>query len=158
MPLTTQKDEQAAEQLSKTLKQVMDGVKSQAGHIRGTVAQLEEERDRAIDARNDAKREVEVGQRSFIRDACASRDGESNSMAPMQQCQPRKGLRITRLFRRLPGLSLSATTRCTVCFPIVTFQPPVHSLSDSRYTDGGGLRLDWPTSCRWMLPVCCVSV
>lgn len=46
--------------MSSTLKQVMDGVKSQAGHIRGTVAQLEEERDGAIKARDAATRELEV--------------------------------------------------------------------------------------------------
>lgn len=56
-----QKDEQAAEQLGDTLKQVMEGVKSQAGHIRGTVAQLEDERDRAIRAKDAATKELEVG-------------------------------------------------------------------------------------------------
>lgn len=39
----------------------MEGVKSQAGHIRGTVAQLEDERDRAIRAKDAATKELEVG-------------------------------------------------------------------------------------------------
>eukprot|EP00752_Nemacystus_decipiens_P007745 g6923.t2 len=54
-----EKDEQAAEQLGDTLKQVMEGVKSQAGHIRGTVSQLEDERDRAIRAKDAATKELE---------------------------------------------------------------------------------------------------
>lgn len=58
---TSQKDEQAAEQLGDTLKQVMEGVKSQAGHIRGTVAQLEDERDKAIRGKDTATKELEVG-------------------------------------------------------------------------------------------------
>lgn len=120
MPLPKQKDEQAAEQLSKTLKQVMDGVKSQAGHIRGTVAQLEEERDRAIAARKDANRELEVGRRSIIlsRAVCSSRTRESNPMAAAPGV-----LRVARLFLRPPGLSLSAPRQNTakspaVCFPV----------------------------------------
>lgn len=56
-----QKDEQAAEQLSTTLKQIMDGVKSQAGHIRGTIANLEGQRDEAIGARDAAKSQLQVG-------------------------------------------------------------------------------------------------
>ena len=59
--MTLQKDDQAAEQLGDTLKQVMEGVKSQAGHIRGTVAQLEDERDRAIRGKDAAAKELEVG-------------------------------------------------------------------------------------------------
>lgn len=55
-----QKDAEAAEQLGDTLKQVMEGVKSQAGHIRGTVAQLEEERDRANGEKDVATKELEV--------------------------------------------------------------------------------------------------
>lgn len=43
------------------MKQVMEGVKSQAGHIRGTVTQLEEERDRAISGKQAATKELEVG-------------------------------------------------------------------------------------------------
>ena len=119
MPLGKQKDEQAAEQLSKTLKQVMDGVKSQAGHIRGTVAHLEEERDRAIAARNDANRELEVGHRSIIMSssACASRKENRT------QWQPLQALRVARLFLRPPELSLSApklntATSPTACFPL----------------------------------------
>ncbi|CAB1112382.1 unnamed protein product [Ectocarpus sp. CCAP 1310/34] len=54
-----EKDDQAEEQLGDTLKQVMEGVKSQAGHIRGTVTQLEEERDRAISAKQAAIKELE---------------------------------------------------------------------------------------------------
>lgn len=57
---TLQKDEQAAEQLADTLKQVMEGVKSQAGHIRGTVTQLEDERDRAMRGKDAATKELEV--------------------------------------------------------------------------------------------------
>lgn len=38
----------------------MEGVKSQAGHIRGTVTQLEEERDRAISGIQAATKELEV--------------------------------------------------------------------------------------------------
>lgn len=43
----------------------MDGVKSQAGHIRGTVAQLEEERDQATGAKNAAEKELEVSLTDF---------------------------------------------------------------------------------------------
>lgn len=59
----SQKDEQAAEQLSDTLKQVMEGVKSQAAHIRGTVTKLEEERDTAIGGKDAVTKELEVGLR-----------------------------------------------------------------------------------------------
>lgn len=44
----------------------MEGVKSQAGHIRDTVAQLENERDRAIGGKDAATKELEVGLR-FLR-------------------------------------------------------------------------------------------
>ncbi|CBJ29449.1 conserved unknown protein [Ectocarpus siliculosus] len=54
-----EKEDQAEEQLGDTLKQVMEGVKSQAGHIRGTVTQLEEERDRAISGKQAAVKELE---------------------------------------------------------------------------------------------------
>ncbi|CAM9978898.1 unnamed protein product [Ectocarpus sp. 12 AP-2014] len=54
-----EKEHQAEEQLGDTLKQVMEGVKSQAGHIRGTVTQLEEERDRAISGKQAAIKELE---------------------------------------------------------------------------------------------------
>ncbi|CAM9143470.1 unnamed protein product, partial [Laminaria digitata] len=80
-----EKDEQAAEQLSKTLKQVMDGVKSQAGHIRGTVAQLEEERDRAIGARNAAKSQVEDVRCQMGRMQTEKADAASEFDAQMQQ-------------------------------------------------------------------------
>lgn len=43
----------------------MEGVKSQAAHIRGTVTKLEDERDRAIGGKDAVTKELEVGLRLF---------------------------------------------------------------------------------------------
>lgn len=55
-----QRDERNTEQLQSTIKQVMEGVRSQAGHIRETVARLEGEKDETIGERDAAKKELEV--------------------------------------------------------------------------------------------------
>ena len=39
----------------------MDGVKSQAGHIRGTISNLEGQRDEAISERDAARSQLQVG-------------------------------------------------------------------------------------------------
>ena len=57
---TKQKDEKMAKDLDDAMKNVMEGVKNQAGRIRETVDRLEWERDAAVAARDAAQAEIKV--------------------------------------------------------------------------------------------------
>lgn len=52
---------EAEQKTSSSIRKVLEGVKTQAKHIKDTVTRLESERDQAVRAKGDAAKELEVG-------------------------------------------------------------------------------------------------
>lgn len=53
--------QEAEQKTGSSIRKVLEGVKTQAKHIKDTVTRLEKERDEALSAKNAATRELEVG-------------------------------------------------------------------------------------------------